>query len=123
MTQGAIQISVLINEKTIHIDRKNLVSLKINRILGDAADEFTLEIFDESAWKVEAALKGTVSKSSDNTSKFAPITVMYSASTDLNKTKTVLFSGIILNYQVAFTRKVFDDYFKWNISSLWRRYY
>lgn len=120
MTQGAIQISVLINEKTIHIDRKNLVSLKINRILGDAADEFTLEIFDESAWKVEAALKGTASKSSDDTSKLAPITVMYSASTDLNRTKTVLFSGIILNYQVAFTRKVFNDYFKWNISSLRR---
>jgi len=32
----------------------------------------------------------------------SPITVSYSASTDL-KTKTVLFSGTILNYQVAFT--------------------
>lgn len=73
------------------------MSLKINRVLGDAADEFTLEIFDESAWKVEAALKG----SSPN-AELSPITVSYSASKNLKK-KTVLFSGTILNYQVAFT--------------------
>lgn len=32
----------------------------------------------------------------------SPITVSYSASTDV-KSKTVLFSGTILNYQIAFT--------------------
>lgn len=88
-----------LNGKTVHIDRKNLVSLSVNRILGDGADEFTLELFDESAWMIEAALKGS---SSSDSNTLTPITVSYSASTDL-KTKTVLFSGTVLDYQVAFT--------------------
>ena len=41
-------------------------------------------------------------KGSATDNKLAPITVSYSASTDL-RSKTVLFSGTVLNYQVAFT--------------------
>lgn len=92
-TQGSIQLNVLINEKSISIERKNIVNFSVNRVLGDAADKFTLELFDESAWKVESALKGK---------SMAPITVQYSASTDISN-KTILFSGIILDYQVAFS--------------------
>lgn len=92
-TQGSIQLNVVINEKSISIERKNIVNFSVDRVLGDAADKFTLELFDESAWKVESALKGK---------SMAPITVQYSASTDLSS-KTILFSGIVLDYQVAFS--------------------
>lgn len=35
------------------------MSLKVSRTLGDGANKFTLQLFDETAWKLESLLYGT----------------------------------------------------------------
>ena len=73
-TQGAVQLQVTVNGHSLSIDKKNLVSLQVKRNIGDAANEFTLEAFDETAWQLEEALMGE---------DYAPITVSYSSSNSL----------------------------------------
>lgn len=90
-TQGAIQIEVTINNKSLTITKDHVISLRVQRVIGDAANSFTLEAFDETAWQLENALMGT---------KLAPIAVKYSSSNNLNQ--SMLFYGTCLNYQVTF---------------------
>lgn len=90
-TQGAIQLQVVINGQSLSINKDHLVSLNVDRVIGDGANTFTLEVFDETAWQVENALMG------DN---FANITVKYSAADDL--TNAIEFSGICTDYQISF---------------------
>lgn len=90
-TQGAVQIQVTINNQSITISKDHLVSLHIERVVGDSANNFTLEAFDETAWQLENALMGK---------EFAPITVSYSAANNL--TKAIMFSGTCYNYQMSF---------------------
>lgn len=97
-TQGAVQLQVVINGQSLTIDKSNAVSLSITRVIGDSADEFTLEAFDETAWKLETAL--IADKNGKATGKLAPISVMYSAADNLNK--SILFTGTCLNYQTTF---------------------
>lgn len=90
-TQGAVQLDVTINGQSFTALKDHAVSLSIRRVIGDAADEFTLEAFDETAWRLENALMG---------SELAPVTIRYSASNTLKK--TLIFSGICLDYQISF---------------------
>lgn len=90
-TQGAIQIEITINNQSLTITKEHAVSLKVKRVIGDAADEFTLEVFDETAWQVENALMG---------SELAPISVRYSSSKNLKQ--SIIFYGTCLDYQVTF---------------------
>ena len=92
-TQGAVQLQVTVNGHSLSIDKKNLISLQVKRNIGDAANEFTLEAFDETAWQLEEALMGE---------NYAPITVSYSSSNSLNQNKTIVFTGICFNYEVSF---------------------
>lgn len=92
-TQGAVQLQVTVNGHSLSIDKKNLMSLQVKRNIGDAANEFTLEAFDETAWQLEEALMGE---------DYAPITVSYSSSNSLNQNKTIVFTGICFNYEVSF---------------------
>lgn len=92
-TQGAVQLQVTVNRHSLSIDKKNLMSLQVKRNIGDAANEFTLEAFDETAWQLEEALMGE---------DYAPITVSYSSSNSLNQNKTIVFTGICFNYEVSF---------------------
>ena len=92
-TQGAVQLQVTVNGHSLSIDKKNLISLQVKRNIGDAANEFTLEAFDETAWQLEEALMGE---------DYAPITVSYSSSNSLNQNKTIVFTGICFNYEVSF---------------------
>lgn len=92
VNQGAIQLQVIINNKSLSISKKHLVSLNVKRVIGDSANEFTLEVFDETAYQVENLLIGSV---------FPSITVKYSASTSLNK--SVIFTGMCLDYNTTFT--------------------
>ena len=92
VNQGAIQLQIIINNKSLSISKKHLVSLNVKRVIGDSANEFTLEIFDETAYQVENLLIG---------SAFPSITVKYSASTSLNK--SVIFTGMCLDYNTTFT--------------------
>lgn len=91
-SQGAVQLDISINGKSLSIDKQNLVSLNVNRVVGDSANEFTLEIFDETAYQVEQLLfrQGISS-----------ITVMYSAADDLDKNHSMMFTGVILTYNVS----------------------
>ena len=84
MNQGAIQLEVIINNRNISIKKENLVSLKVSRVIGDAANSFTLEVFDDTAWQLENAIMGT---------SLAPITIRYSASNSLNNSR--LFKAFI----------------------------
>ena len=90
-TYGAIQIQVTINNKSFTFHKDHAVSLKVKRTMGDSANEFTLELFDETAWQVENVLMG---------SQLAPIVVRYSAANNLNN--SITFAGTCLNYQVSF---------------------
>ena len=90
---GAVQIQVTINGHSITIEKKNLISLQIKRTMGDAANEFTLEAFDETAWQLENSLMG---------SDFAPISVAYSSAASINQNKTIIFAGTCFNYEVTF---------------------
>ena len=92
VNQGAIQLQIIINNKSLSVSKKHLVSLNVKRVIGDSANEFTLEVFDETAYQVENLLIG---------SAFPSITVKYSASTTLNK--SVIFTGMCLDYNTAFT--------------------
>ena len=58
---SAVQILITLNGKTVTVknNKKNVVSLKVSRVIGDTANKFTLELFDETAWKLESALFGT----------------------------------------------------------------
>lgn len=93
-TQGAVQIDIVINNQTITTQKEHAVSLSVIRVIGDSADEFTLEAFDETAWKLENALMEN---------KLASITIKYSVASDLSK--TILFSGSCLGYQISFAGK------------------
>lgn len=92
INQGAIQLQVIINNKSLSISKKNLVSLRVRRVIGDSANEFTLEVFDETAYQVENLLIG---------SAFPSITVKYSASTSLQK--SVIFTGTCIDYSTSFS--------------------
>ena len=61
--------------------------------MGDAANQFTLELFDETAWKIESALYGT---------KSAPISIVYGASDDWERGNHIMFTGNITNYSISF---------------------
>ena len=90
-TQGAIQIDVTINNKSLTITKDHVMSLRVKRVIGDAANEFTLEAFDETAFALENALMQ---------GRLAPISVRYSSAKDMNK--SIIFSGTCLNYQMSF---------------------
>ena len=92
VNQGAVQLQIIINNKSLSVSKKHLVSLNVKRVIGDSANEFTLEVFDETAYQVENLLIG---------SAFPSITVKYSASTTLNK--SVIFTGMCLDYNTTFT--------------------
>lgn len=91
MSVGAVQLEITINSKSFTIKKDHAVSLKMDRVIGDSANKFTLEAFDETAWQLENALmKG----------QMAPITVKYSSAEDLSKSYT--FSGTCYDYQLTF---------------------
>lgn len=90
---GAVQIQVTVNGHSITIEKKNLISLQVKRTMGDAANEFTLEAFDETAWQLENSLMG---------SDYAPISVAYSSAASINQNKTIIFAGTCFNYEVTF---------------------
>ena len=91
-TLGAVQLDIVINGKSITITKDHAVSLRITRLIGDAADQFTLEAYDETAYKLESALMDD---------RLASISVRYSVSTKNNK-NSVLFAGTCYNYELTF---------------------
>lgn len=105
-TQGAIQLEVVILGQSFSLDKKNLSSLRVKRVLGDGANEFTLELFDETAYQVEALLSNSLNINGNNGS-FPDIFVRYSAADDFGKKnnelqKSVIFTGVIYDYQLTF---------------------
>ena len=93
--QGAVQVTVTINGSSITIDKENFLNLKIKRYIGDSANSFTLESFDETAFALESLLM--------KNEKFAPIVVQYTSARDMNK--KITFSGTCFNYQTSFVGK------------------
>ena len=93
---AAVQVLITINGKSItaYNNKKNVISLKVSRVIGDAANQFTLELFDETAWKIESALYGT---------KNAPISIVYGASDDWANGKHIAFVGNIITYNLSFS--------------------
>lgn len=94
MSVGAIQIQIIINGKSWTITKDHAVSLKVSRVIGDSANSFTLEVFDESAWQIENELIGK---------GMSAILVRYSMASDLNK--SITFSGFCIDYQLSFVGK------------------
>ena len=92
---AAVQVLVTINGKTVTVEnnKKNVVSLKVNRVIGDVANKFTLELFDETAWKLESALYKTGS---------TPISIQYGATGEWASGKYCTFSGLCTNYNLSF---------------------
>lgn len=93
--QGAIQLEVTIDGVSYSIDKKHLSSLNVQRNLGDSANKFTLEVFDETAYQIESAIAG----------KGQPaISVRYSAANNWrsNDFSSVLFTGVCMDYQMSF---------------------
>lgn len=90
-------VQILINlagvSLTLYNEKKNVVSLKVSRTLGDGANKFTLQLFDETAWKLESLLYGTGQ---------APISFRYGAPEEWKKGRCVTFSGICINYSLSF---------------------
>lgn len=93
--QGAIQVLVTINGSSITISKENFINLKIKRHIGDTANSFTLEAFDETAYALENLLQ--------KKKELAPISVQYCSARDI--TKKVTFSGTCMNYQISFIGK------------------
>lgn len=91
----AVQLLINLNgvSLTISNNKKNAVSLKISRTIGDGANKFTLQLFDETAWKLESLLYG---------SGQAPISFRYGASGEWRQGRYVTFSGICVNYSLSF---------------------
>ena len=111
---AAVQILITINGKSLTAsnNKRNVVSLKVSRVIGDAADSFTLELFDETAWKIESALYNTDG---------APITIIYGATDDWANGKHITFTGFITNYSLSFVRSSY--FIKYRRSSAgYRRY-
>lgn len=92
---AAVQILINLNGKslTLNNNKKNVVSLKVSRVLGDAANKFNLELFDETAWKLESALYNT---------KQTPISIVYGATADWANGKHITFTGMCTNYNLSF---------------------
>lgn len=92
---SAVQMLININGKslTLYNNKKNVVSLKVSRVMGDASNKFTLELFDETAWKLESALYGT---------KNASISIQYGATGDWASGKRITFTGICVTYNLNF---------------------
>ena len=90
-------VQILINlagvSLTLYNEKKNVVSLKVSRTIGDGANKFTLQLFDETAWKLESLLYGTGQ---------APISFRYGAPEEWKKGRYVTFSGICINYSLSF---------------------
>lgn len=105
-TQGAIQLDVVINGVSFAIEKKHLNSLKVTRVMGDSANEFTLEVFDETAYQIEALLSETINI--NNGSNYASISIRYSAANSFgdenekDSDKAVYFSGVCYDYQLTF---------------------
>jgi hypothetical protein len=91
----AVQVLISINgySLTVRNDKKNVVSLKVARTIGDSADTFTLQLFDETAWKIESFLYGT---------KGASISIQYGATADWEEGNYRTFTGTILKYSSSF---------------------
>lgn len=87
----AVQVQVIINGKSFTIDKKHLSSLNMKRTFGEAANEFTLEVFDETAYIIESQLIGE---------SFPSITIKYAAAKSFNN--TILFTGTCLDYTTTF---------------------
>jgi hypothetical protein len=105
-SQGAIQLEVTIMGYSFSIKKENLSSLRVKRVIGDGANEFTLELFDETAYNVEALLSNALNTNSNN-GNFPDIYVRYSAADDFGKKnnelqKAVIFTGVIYDYQLTF---------------------
>lgn len=95
INQGAVQVSVTINGGSITINKENFLNLKIKRYIGDSANTFTLEAFDETAYALENLLM--------KNQNFAPIMVQYCSAKNMNK--KITFSGVCYNYQISFVGK------------------
>lgn len=93
------QVLITINGKSLTLSnyKKHVVSLKVTRVEGEQANTFSLQVFDKSAWDLEALL--AKSKSVTGTSQ-GLIGITYSNALDLSNTKS--FSGIISNYSLDF---------------------
>lgn len=93
------QVLVTINGKSLTLSnfKKHVVSLKVKRVEGDKANSFTLEVFDKSAWDVEALLAST--KEFTGTYQ-AMIGISYSNSFSTGKSKS--FTGLVDNYNLTF---------------------
>lgn len=91
----AVQLLINLNgvSLTISNNKKNAVSLKISRTIGDGANKFTLQLFDETAWKLESLLYG---------SGQTPISFRYGAPGEWRQGRYVTFSGICVNYSLSF---------------------
>lgn len=93
--QGAIQLEVTIDGVSYSIDKKHLSSLQVQRNLGDSANKFTLEVFDETAYQIENAIAGRGQPA---------ISVRYSAANNWksNQFNSVMFTGVCMDYQMSF---------------------
>ena len=105
-TQGAIQLEVTILGHSFSIDKKYLSSLRVKRVIGDGANEFTLELFDETAYAVESLLSNSLNTNSNN-GNFPDIYIRYSAADNFGNAKnelkrSVIFTGVIYDYQLTF---------------------
>ena len=87
-----VGLRVKINNTSIPIPNNNLVSLKVARVIGDSVNSFTLEVFDDTADKVETILAGSGNQ-------FCPIELWYRGKA--NETEEH-FTGTIYNWVPSF---------------------
>lgn len=92
---SAVQILCTINGQSISIEKKHLISLNIKRVIGDSANEFTLEVFDETAWRLENAIMANSAGES-----LPPISITYSNANNIKN--AITFIGNCLSYQLSF---------------------
>lgn len=88
---NVVQLMVTLSGNNLTIPKKNLMSLNIDRNLGDAANKFTLEVFDETAYQMEMLLFQSTDKK---------IQISYTNSP--NENSLITFSGFCYDYSTAF---------------------
>lgn len=89
---NAVQLHVVLAGQDLTIPRQNLMSLSIDRNLGDAANTFTLEVFDETAFEMETLLIQSPEK-----------TIKISYTNDTNRNNMAIFTGFCYDYQTTFS--------------------
>lgn len=81
-----------LNGKTLDLPNNNLVSLSVNRVMGDSANAFTLEVYDDTAVDIEMILM-------NNKGHFPKIDVYYRGNANDPEQH---FTGTIYDYVPTF---------------------